>query len=705
MQSLEPRFALAVGVGGDFAGATGHSVDTAPPEIRSVKAPKAVGYAAGDEIAFRVTFTEPVIATGVPTLPIAIGDTMREAAWNGRGNGTKSLTFRLGVQSGDVAPTGVRVAGPIILSDGAAIRDRAGNDLIRTASGEFPSARVDALAPTVMSMGQVAINGKSVSTQVTFTEPVTVRGKPTIPFTLDGAPRILVYARGSGSNVLVFKYRATQRETPTPDNVSVGARIKNGRIVDRARNAASLAQPTDISLSAASLPENEPAGTVVGVLSAADADGARDRHTFTLVDGPGSTDNASFSIVGNELRAMASFDFESENTSAYSVRVRSTDQGGLFTEKTFTITLTDLVVEMALSVVGDEGNQADSTGYGAVDYQYLIGTYEVTIGQYTAFLNAVAQSDPYSLYNTSMALNLNVAGISRTGSPGSYTYSVIAPAGVTPAGAERPADRPITYVSWFDAARFANWMHNGQGSGSTETGAYTISTGVITAASRTNNVITYTLAAPSTLSVGDQVRVTGLSGLGFNTTRIVTSVSGSQFTMAQNAPDATATGTGAMTGASPTASVDAIYRLPTENEWYKAAYYSPLLNAGAGGYYAYATQSDTAPGNTIGDEENQANYYAGDYTVTQSSIFFLNQNYLTNVGAFTNSASYYGTFDQSGNAREWGDEIVSGSSRGLRGGYWLGDAFGLSSSARRLTNDPSNELSYGGFRLASPPKS
>ena len=124
-------------------------------------------------------------------------------------------------------------------------------------------------------------------------------------------------------------------------------------------------------------------------------------------------------------------------------------------------------VNYQMVTVGDAGNAADPLGFGNVAYEYAIGKYEVTIGQYTAFLNAAAKSDPYSLYNPSMATDLNVAGIARSGSSGSYSYSVIANGGDS-------SNRPISYVSWFDAARFANWMHNGQGSGSTETGAYTL---------------------------------------------------------------------------------------------------------------------------------------------------------------------------------------------------------------------------------------
>ena len=53
--------------------------------------------------------------------------------------------------------------------------------------------------------------------------------------------------------------------------------------------------------------------------------------TYSLVSGSGSTDNSAFNISGNALRTSSSFDFETK--SSYSVRVRSTDQGGLYTEK------------------------------------------------------------------------------------------------------------------------------------------------------------------------------------------------------------------------------------------------------------------------------------------------------------------------------------------------------------------------------------
>ena len=97
--------------------------------------------------------------------------------------------------------------------------------------------------------------------------------------------------------------------------------------------------PTEIALSASSINENAAANTAVGTLSSTDADAAN-TFTYTLVAGNGDTDNASFNISGSNLRITASPDFETK--SSYSVRVRTTDQGGLFFEKEFTITINNV---------------------------------------------------------------------------------------------------------------------------------------------------------------------------------------------------------------------------------------------------------------------------------------------------------------------------------------------------------------------------
>ncbi len=97
--------------------------------------------------------------------------------------------------------------------------------------------------------------------------------------------------------------------------------------------------PTNISISASSINENNAANAVIGTLSSTDAD-AGDTFTYTLVSGTGSTDNTSFSIVGNQLKVTPILDFETK--SSYSIRVKSTDAGGLSFEKVFTITVNNV---------------------------------------------------------------------------------------------------------------------------------------------------------------------------------------------------------------------------------------------------------------------------------------------------------------------------------------------------------------------------
>ncbi len=134
--------------------------------------------------------------------------------------------------------------------------------------------------------------------------------------------------------------------------------------------------------------------------------------------------------------------------------------------------------------VGDPGNRGELSGAGAdgfgedricgqVEYEYYIGKFEVTNGQYIDFLNAVGANDPYGLYDSRMGGA--VGGISRQGGDGSYTY-----------GAKDNdtswLTKPVNFVSWYDCLRFANWLHNDRLVGqcdksTTEDGAYDLSLG------------------------------------------------------------------------------------------------------------------------------------------------------------------------------------------------------------------------------------
>lgn len=265
--------------------------------------------------------------------------------------------------------------------------------------------------------------------------------------------------------------------------------------------------------------------------------------------------------------------------------------------------------------VGDAGNACDAQAdgcFGAVSYTYKISKYEVTNGQYVEFLNAKAASDPLGLYATSMDVTV-YGGITRKGTPGSFTYEV-------KSGYE---DKPVNHVTFYDSLRFVNWLTNGQGSGDTETGAYTLLGGT---------------ASPS-------------NGL----------------TVLRNG------GPGIF--------------LPTEDEWYKAAYFDGAL----GIYFDYAAGSNTV--NTCaapGAAPNTANCNGAVGNVVD-------------VGSYTGSASPYGTFDQAGNVNEWNETIITSDTRGRRGASFA-SALGNLAASNRGSSYPTNEVRGIGFRIVMVPE-
>ncbi len=372
--------------------------------------------------------------------------------------------------------------------------------------------------------------------------------------------------------------------------------------------------------------------------------------------------------------------------------------------------------------VGNSGNDPDgSGGYGSVSYNYDISKYETTYGQYVDFLNAVAKSDPNGLFHLGMEDDLLVNGITRTGNDGSYSYSVAPSTTINPEGS---LYKPVNYVNYLDAIRFANWMHNGSSNDpkSTESGAYLITTAALVGAVRQNNIITYKATGDLSISVGDQAQASGLTGSGFDirsTIRSVTIKDGfTYFTVQNNQSNGIATGSGTVTVIPATHDPGAKYWIPTENEWYKAAYYNPTLNSNTGGYYDWATQSDTAPGNAVGTGSNLANTRTDTGFTKSSGPLLLLQtpdplkgpNMLTPVGTFSGSASYYETFDQDGNVTEWNESIYDPTAAF---GDYNGSINGTRSKrgASFYNNDPGsshrddglmpNDGGYGaGFRLA-----
>ncbi|MEO9933844.1 cadherin domain-containing protein [Rhodopirellula bahusiensis] len=120
--------------------------------------------------------------------------------------------------------------------------------------------------------------------------------------------------------------------------------------------------PTAVSISSSVVTEESASGTTVGTFDTADVD-ASDTFTYTLVAGDGDTDNASFTIDGEDLLTATTLDMDTQST--YSIRVRSTDAGGSFVEQTLTITLTE-TNEAPTAIAIDDNEIAENAALGTV---------------------------------------------------------------------------------------------------------------------------------------------------------------------------------------------------------------------------------------------------------------------------------------------------------------------------------------------------
>jgi formylglycine-generating enzyme required for sulfatase activity len=274
--------------------------------------------------------------------------------------------------------------------------------------------------------------------------------------------------------------------------------------------------------------------------------------------------------------------------------------------------------------VGDPGNTPDdevmndgTTGYGGVAYTYRIGKYEVTNAQYCEFLNAADPTgqNPYYLYNPDM-----------DGTFGGITFDPNRGRGDLYRTIPGRENNAVNLVSYYNALRFANWMHNGATPGAdTEDGAYDMSLGE------------------------GVVRKPGAQVF-----------------------------------------------LPTEDEWYKAAYY--MGGGASSGYWDYPTQSDTPPSAELAPGTDMINGSANYNNVVSNVIA---------VGSYTArpSVSAYGTYDQGANLYEWNETDIygDGTYRGFRGGSF---SFGheYMHASHRRESLPTAEFVSRGFRMAAVPE-
>ena len=289
--------------------------------------------------------------------------------------------------------------------------------------------------------------------------------------------------------------------------------------------------------------------------------------------------------------------------------------------KTTDPTLIAPLVKIETVVVDDAGNKADKNGLGAVNHNFKIGKYDVTVSQWCAFLNAVATKgfpvDPYHLFDPSMQKDSFVSSIKKIVSADQKTisYRVISKKNGDPEAIDDPdtldrGELPITYIDLFSTVRFVNWLSLGQpvvgeeNEKTTEDGPYTIQ--------------------------GEMIIP--------------------RFTPDQESYDHEKWPGG-------------FWHLPSEDEWYKAAYYQKAIPGVSDSlYWIYSTSEANAPGNQVDEASNQPPEFEGSFqnaNYALSGTFATQQApYLTPVGFFKYSPGPFGTYDMGGNVAQWTDSIV-----------------------------------------------
>ncbi len=243
-------------------------------------------------------------------------------------------------------------------------------------------------------------------------------------------------------------------------------------------------------------------------------------------------------------------------------------------------------IEIEFVTIGNPGNPGDTTGFGAVGYEYSIGKYEVTNAQWVQFTTAAG---------------------APTGNPSSaYDHSAY----------YTSAQQPTTGVSWYEGLQFCNYLTSGDKS----QGAY--------------------LFSGDNTNPGDFLSIDRNSAISIYGT---------------------------------------VYVIPTEDEWYKAAYYT-------GADYSTYANGNIAP--TPGINTNYYNVNSEPW----------------DVGVGNGTQEQNGTFDMMGNVWEWNETIIFGSYRGIRGGGFATEDFGLASSVRYEDGNPDREWDAVGFRVACIPE-
>ncbi|WP_179232744.1 S-layer homology domain-containing protein [Paenibacillus rigui] len=351
-------------------------VDTTSPTVTSVGVPVNGTYKLGDQLNFTVNFSENVTvntAGGTPYLPVTIGSAPRQASYVS-GSGTNALVFGYTVQNGESDANGIALGSGLSLNGGTG-KDAAGNDAVLTLSnvGDTSAILVDAIAPTVSSVGVPAngvyATGTSLDFTVSFSENVLVNkagGTPYLPVTIGATPVQAAYVSGSGTSTLAFQYTVLSGQSDT-DGIGVGSTLlaNGGTLLDSAGNSASLTLNAVGSTGAVLVDAASPTVSSVGVpangvyKAGANLDVTVNFSENVTVDGTGGTPYISLTIGSSPVQASY---VSGSGTNAlvfrYAIQAGDNDADGIQLASSMTLnggTLKDAVgnpAVLALNAIG-----------------------------------------------------------------------------------------------------------------------------------------------------------------------------------------------------------------------------------------------------------------------------------------------------------------------------------------------------------------
>jgi hypothetical protein len=315
--------------------------DGAAPDVTAPTVSSATINTAGTTITF--AFDESVVATISTGFALTMSGGAVTATYSS-GTGSSSLVYTLSrtVQYGEAGTHAYT-------QPGNGLADPSGNDLATYSGATVTNNSTDGqdvTAPTV-STRTVGANGTTFTIACSETVSVGAGGNGGFALTPTngGAAVTLSYASGSGSSSLVYtaSRAITRNETLTLAYVQPGNGIEDAAGNDLAsfsgaavtNNSTQNNAPTDISITSTTVSVNGGANAVVGILSTTDDPG--DTHTYTLVAGTGSTNNASFNISGSNLRANNATTL---GVGTYSVRIQTSD-GALTYAEAFSVSVVE----------------------------------------------------------------------------------------------------------------------------------------------------------------------------------------------------------------------------------------------------------------------------------------------------------------------------------------------------------------------------